>query len=70
MKDNYKILLVKRLNNAFYDGFIGEISSVKDSWDLLWERSLELDKAKIIWSESSIIKVSEESTILRYSKDD
>jgi hypothetical protein len=69
-KDKYKVLIVSRLNKAFYKGEILEISSLNDTWDDLWDRSEKLDRKRIIWGESSIIKVSESSTILKYSKDD
>lgn len=69
MKAKYKTLLIDRLNKGYMDGFITEISSAADSWDILWSRSEKLDRKRIIWSDSSVIKVSEENTIIKYSKD-
>lgn len=69
-KDKYKVLIVSRLNKAFYKGELLEISSLNDTWDDLWNRSEHLDRKRIIFSNDSRIKVSEDSTILKYSKDD
>jgi hypothetical protein len=70
MRDTYKRLLVKKLNEAFYDGEINEISGTYDDWDILWTRNdeLELQRGERKLSKGLII-TDERNTITLHSKD-
>lgn len=68
--NGYKRLLVNKLNEAFYDGEINEISVIWDDWDILWTRNdeLELQRGERKLSKGLII-TDEKNTITLHSKD-